>query len=521
MKKITRILMVTLVTTMFAKINYAQTTPLTIPELEKIRNEVYKNPTQELLNKYNAELDKTMLYLKENAEIDEVLPVEWAKRIKSDYAATGEWTNPYSGKVLKTDPAAYPLVTLGVEMALIRSSLIFARIFESAEELRNKIKNENEKSKERASFSYFSMNYVAKELSKWEEKGQYEKTEDWKVRVNKKTREQKIDELTYEAIDVYGGQIMKEISCSVGLGDYICAKYRNGKYDADKEIYSLTITGLGTFPFKMPADTAQAFDACIKNDYNCSFFIRDVIYFIQNDQLRLAAGQFGKKGQFGDKDKYKYKYINPSPEAQAQIERKAKEYANKGWYTYAKSENYSKAIEYYELASRYPSKLDTNPDFYRTLGSVYYTYGEKKEYESVRYYKLAVEAYEKAASLAPSDTLYIWIGDLYEKVYSYSNAAQAYEKAINLAPDNDKVYVSLGNIYYGKMKDYSKALENYEKAVNINPNNSAALYNIGLVYVKLKDKKNAKEFFTRAAKLGHDDAQRIIKDWKKIAKNNF
>ena len=74
-----------------------------------------------------------------------------------------------------------------------------------------------------SSFSKYAKNYVEARINEWQKKGEFEKTIDWKKRVNEQTRNQKIRELTKNAEKQFISEQSKKIKFTYSLG----------KYDAD------------------------------------------------------------------------------------------------------------------------------------------------------------------------------------------------------------------------------------------------------------------------------------------------
>ena len=75
------------------------------------------------------------------------------------------------------------------------------------------------------------------------------------------------------------------------------------------------------------------------------------------------------------------------------------------------------------------------------------------------------------------------VTDDYEKYKWFKEAVEAYNKAISLKPDYADAYYNLGNALkeQGKLEDAIKA---YKKAISLKPDYAEAYYNIGIT---LKD----------------------------------
>lgn len=92
--------------------------------------------------------------------------------------------------------------------------------------------------------------YVNNKLNQWQQKGRYEKTEEFLIRVNEKTRSSKSQELVQEAINHYA---LQEKTMNI----------ESVAYDADNEAFKLTFTGLNPIYLKVPISEAKSFDSNI------------------------------------------------------------------------------------------------------------------------------------------------------------------------------------------------------------------------------------------------------------------
>lgn len=133
---------------------------------------------------------------------------------------------------------------------------------------------------EQKNFSYFAQNYVEKIVNEWQKRGEFEKIEEYKKRVNSVTRQQKVYSLTKEAQNIYIDNYLKELNA-----DEVKII---GSYDADNETYRFTTSH---FPNKellvnVPADYAQEFKATF------STLKRRPIFFVENDGIGLAEYAF-------------------------------------------------------------------------------------------------------------------------------------------------------------------------------------------------------------------------------------
>jgi hypothetical protein len=144
----------------------------------------------------------------------------------------------------------------------------------TAEALEREEQLERERKKK---FSYFAQNYVVYELSKRLQKGEFEKTDDWQLRISETNREAKRDELLIGAEQAFIEERSKELTAgSVTLG----------AYDADKEVFMITNSVHGDWFVPVPVNEASDF----KNDWNS--LVKTPQYVIRDDRIVFAGYKF-------------------------------------------------------------------------------------------------------------------------------------------------------------------------------------------------------------------------------------
>ena len=132
-------------------------------------------------------------------------------------------------------------------------------------------------------FSYFLQDYVVQEMNKWLQKGEFEKTADWELRISDNNRKAKTDELLKEAEHTYIAKYGKNLPIgSMTLGEY----------DADNERFLIRNNIHGDFFVPVPINDAPNF----KN--NWERLIRPQ-YAIINDQIAVAGFNFVPIGAVG------------------------------------------------------------------------------------------------------------------------------------------------------------------------------------------------------------------------------
>lgn len=97
-------------------------------------------------------------------------------------------------------------------------------------------------------FSTFAKARIKEPFEQWQRKKEYETTAQWRVRVTEETRNAKIQQLLDEARQEY-------------LSIFSPRKLRAniGAYDADYNIFPITVEGMSTFYVRVPLDEAEAF----------------------------------------------------------------------------------------------------------------------------------------------------------------------------------------------------------------------------------------------------------------------
>jgi len=123
-------------------------------------------------------------------------------------------------------------------------------------------------------FSEYAKSYVQAKINEWQQKGEYEKTVDWQLRVNETTRNEQISRLLKEAEDWFCTLKQKELDLTLG------------KYDADNEVYLVVSPAYGNLLVPVPYNDAQSF----KTEWNNATKIPK--FFIENDKIEIAEIRF-------------------------------------------------------------------------------------------------------------------------------------------------------------------------------------------------------------------------------------
>jgi hypothetical protein len=119
-------------------------------------------------------------------------------------------------------------------------------------------------------------NYVNAEIESWQQKGRYEKLVDYKLRVNDKARNQKIEELTQYKVNELANKV-------------IVLEVKSAEYDAESEVFKLVFIGLPSIYIKVPIlnGEAESFDKSLPN-----LKFHNFIYTITTqDEFALLSGE--------------------------------------------------------------------------------------------------------------------------------------------------------------------------------------------------------------------------------------
>ena len=130
--------------------------------------------------------------------------------------------------------------------------------------------------------SLFVKEYVEESINNWQQKDEFEKSYDWKNRVNEQTRQQKVKELLEEAERKYIEYHQKNISVKLTLG----------KYDADNEVFAMTDEQFGTSYIAVPFAEARSFkENWDKKELSCQLQIKDDKFILGAISITMPNGK--------------------------------------------------------------------------------------------------------------------------------------------------------------------------------------------------------------------------------------
>ena len=143
--------------------------------------------------------------------------------------------------------------------------------------------------------------------------------------------------------------------------------------------------------------------------------------------------------------------------------------------------------------------IEVDPKFYEAqmqLGIIMYAQNNK----------LCVDYFNNALNIKPNSEeamygLALW----YQDHSDYNKAIQLYTDIIQINPKNKDAYFNLGYIHHEYLKVYHEAIKHYTKAIEVDPNFSQAYYNRGMCYEYLGNVPAAKDDYTKALELRHND----------------
>lgn len=130
-----------------------------------------------------------------------------------------------------------------------------------------------------------------------------------------------------------------------------------------------------------------------------------------------------------------------------------------------------------------------------------------RSYCDLGQYKRAIEDFNKAINLKPSESAYNDRGDAYSHLGQYELAIIDFDEAIRLKPDFSDAFINRGYAYY-KLCQYEKAIEEFNEALRLKPNTEEAYNKRGLAYKKRGKNESAIKDFDEAIRLNTYNASR-------------
>ncbi len=122
-------------------------------------------------------------------------------------------------------------------------------------------------------FSDYAKPIVENAINKWQEKDEFEKMTEWRIRVTEETRQAKIYELTKQCEKDYLQKYTEALKLNVTLG----------KYDSENEVFLLTDSIFGNMLVSVPITEGRIF----KQNWNSAKLTPK--FFVENDVPALAS----------------------------------------------------------------------------------------------------------------------------------------------------------------------------------------------------------------------------------------
>ncbi len=340
-------------------------------------------------------------------------------------------------------------------------------------------------SKENLSFSAFAKIYVDEQLTKWQEKGEFEKTSDWQIRVNEETTKKKIELFNENAIDAYAKYLQISFDKRANL--------TLGSYDADREIYIIEHKYFGQLPVSVPLQEAESFRGTFK--YSVSTFTTDIVYFILNDKLELAEATFIDSKNIGNDVKYKYE----NPLAKNRKKQTKEVYALAK--IYFNNKEYQQAINHYEKIIEFNIDLMESEDW-KNLSVAYF---QTENYAEV------IDCYDNYKANGKTGFNNFILATSYLKLKNYSKAIEIYSKLSNLNSLGLEIekHNNMAECYIG-IGEHNKAIDLLERFIERSRHNAKTYYILGNAYKATNNNRKAKEAYKIAAKNGSKEAQDIL-----------
>lgn len=166
-------------------------------------------------------------------------------------------------------------------------------------------------------------------------------------------------------------------------------------------------------------------------------------------------------------------------------------------------------IEDFDCARRISAKLlESNDQNYTALLVLGLIEEELGNYPSaIKYYHRILEAFPGDAQCLKRKAL----AELY-----CQNGRQALIDIDNSLSSNDRDpegYIIRGMIHFHNFDRKEEAIIDYNRALKIDPDNICGLYNRGLMFLRIGNKQYAFDDLSKAAKLGHTEAELTIKKY--------
>lgn len=128
-------------------------------------------------------------------------------------------------------------------------------------------------------------------------------------------------------------------------------------------------------------------------------------------------------------------------------------------------------------------------------------------------YKKALKYYNKVIGQNPVwAEAYYHRGAAYYELQDFQAVIADNKEAIRLKPDYQSAYFNLGICYY-RMGEYAQAIEQLTTLIGLQSKDAEAFYWRAMAYKQVKFTKEACEDWKKAQKLGHSNAQEMLRKY--------
>jgi len=148
------------------------------------------------------------------------------------------------------------------------------KIYPREDKAVKRLRSINDKNIQIDYFSDYAKAIVEKEINEWQQKDEFEKVAEWRMRVTDETRKAKINELTKKCEAEYISKYENAIPLEVSL---------EGLYDSENEVFLLSDPTFGNMIVSVPISEARDF----KKNWETAKLTPK--YFIENDVIALAS----------------------------------------------------------------------------------------------------------------------------------------------------------------------------------------------------------------------------------------
>lgn len=166
-------------------------------------------------------------------------------------------------------------------------------------------KEREQKEQQLDSFIKYAQAYIRPRIDVWQEKGEFEKLNQYQQRVTGANRQAMIDSLSAIAEDLF---IKEHLSMNY------MSNLQIGTYDSETEVFPIISSKFGQLLLPVPIAEASIF----KNNFN-SIKTENIQYYVNNDKIALRSVEFvttnGKRYKYSNQNALDYHQYEFNPDA--------------------------------------------------------------------------------------------------------------------------------------------------------------------------------------------------------------